>query len=190
MPTTRPARQLCPLCVHEDEVTVEFIDDEWVMACESQRHMPIEWRPREQYQNSRTGRSGLGEELGVYEDLLACVHGRSVEYGIVEYRYSERNPETYKALVVRYGHKALAPTKYSASVFLSRALGQLWREGLIAGFWAPATGYWRYNGVTGAYGDKGTPQSDGYISWAEFAVSNLGVPAGDWPPLAYRASEE
>ena len=53
---------------------------------------------------------------------------------------------------------------------------------------APATGYWHYNGTTGAYGPAGTTESETVLSWAQFA-STLGVEPGDWPLLGYRAAE-
>jgi len=174
-------------------VKLEFVDGEWVASCESDRHMPYEWRPagqsQSQVQSGLSTHFGLGEELGIYDALLGCIHGGFAEYGVIEYRYSQDNPDDYATLVERYGHRALAPTQYSASVYLSRQLGQMWRDGRIAGRWAPATGYWAYNGQIGAYGPAGTPESAGCLSWAEFATSTLGVDPGDWPPLGYRAAD-
>ena len=189
MTPSPPARQLCPLCGHEDFVTTARVDDEWVVSCSSHTHPPMEWRPKEQYQGTGTYRNGIGQELGVYDDLLDCVHDGFAEYGVIEYRFSKKAPRTYQFLVDRYSHTALGPAGYSTSAFLGGALGQLWREELVAGFWAPATGYWSYNGRVGAYGPADTPESDVCLSWEEFAVSTLGAGAYDWPPLGYRAEE-
>ena len=72
------------------------------------------------------GRVGLAEDLDVYDALLRCVQREEcVEYGVVEYRYFVDSPDSYRALVARYGHTSLKPTRYSASVFLAHALGQL-----------------------------------------------------------------
>ena len=185
-----PARQLCPLCGHDDEVTSARVDDEWVVSCGSTTHPPMEWRPKEQYQGNGTYRTGIAEELGVYDDLLACVHDGFAEYGVIEYRFAQYAPATYKFLVDRYGHTALGPAGYTTSAFLGGALGQLWREDLVDGLWAPATGYWSYNGQVGAYGPIGTPESADCLSWEEFATSTLGVDPFDWPPLGYRADDD
>jgi len=165
------------------------VGDEWVVTCASQTHPPMEWRPKEQYKATGTYRTGIGEELGVYDDLLACVHDGFAEYGVIEYRFARHAPDTYRVLVDRYSHTALGPAGYSTSAFLGGALGQLWREDVIAGFWTLASGYWSYNGGISAYGPAGTPESDGCLTWAEFAVSNLDVDPGDWPPLGYRAAD-
>ncbi len=113
-----PARQLCPLCGHDDEVTTTRVGDEWVVTCASKTHPPMEWRPKEQYQSTGTYRTGIGEDLGVYDDLLACVHDGFAEYGVVEYRFAQYAPDTYRLLVDRYGHTALGPAGYSTSAFL------------------------------------------------------------------------
>ena len=93
------------------------------------------------------GRTGVGEELGVYDDLLLCVHPEEwVEYGVVEFRYADLSGRGYGELVRRYGHRSIQTATYSASAFLGRALSQLHQEGLLLSRWLPATGYWSYNG--------------------------------------------
>jgi len=59
----------------------------------------------------------------------------------------------------RAQNKPQAP-RYTASSFLGSALGQLWREGLVAGWMVKATGYWSYNGNVGGYGPIGTGSPD------------------------------
>jgi hypothetical protein len=50
------------------------------------------------------GRSGVADELGVYDDLLSRVLPVEwVEYGIVEHRYAARAPELNADLARRYG---------------------------------------------------------------------------------------
>ena len=126
-----------------------------------------------------------GEDLGVYDDLLRCAALGLAEHGVVEYRFWEQAPETYKTLVEMYGHKYLTEgLRYSASAFLARALSQLATERLIYGTIVPATGRWAYNGRTGAYGPKGTDRSEHCLSWEEFATGVLGISSEDWPPLS------
>ena len=183
MPNPKPANQVCPICAHDDDIEVVLADGDWVMICSSRSHPMYEWRPKEQYQKSLSPRFGIAEELGVYDDLLHCVHDGFAEYGIVEYRYWEHSPDTYMELANRYGHTALGPGKYTVSAFLGGALGQLWRENLVVGRWGPATGYWAYNGTVGAYGPSGTPEKSSILSWESFARTQLGVDPMYWPPL-------
>jgi hypothetical protein len=184
--SAKPANQVCPICGYDDDVETILADDEWVMTCESHNHPPFEWRPKEQYRKPLSGgRTGIGEELGVYADLLDCVDDGFAEFGIVEYRFWERAPKTYTILVERYGHTVYGPSKYTTSKFLGGALGQLWRERLVDGVWAPATGYWSYNRVVGAYARMGTPHDTPITSWQDFALGTLGVDPLDWPPLGH-----
>jgi hypothetical protein len=186
--SARPANQVCPICGYDDDVEIVLADDEWVMTCESRSHPPFEWRPKEQYHKPLSPRSGIGEELGVYDDLLECVHDGFAEYGIIEYRFWEHSPKTYLILVERYGHTVYGPSRYTASAFLGGALGQLWREQLVDGVSVSATGYWSYNGTVGAYARMETPHDTPITSWQDFARDTLGVDPLDWPPLGYKAS--
>lgn len=182
---TRPARQICPVCGLDDDVLLTGVGVEWIMTCSNPRHPLYEWRPTEQARGLHTYRSGIGEELGVYDDLLACVTEGLAEYGVIEHRFAERARDTYDTLVRRYGHTALGPSRYTASSFLGGALGQLWREDLVTGLWGPATGYWAYNGQVGAYGPAGTPESERILTWALFAEETLGLDPASWPALGY-----
>ena len=186
MTPARPANQVCPICAYDDDVDIVLANDEWVMTCTSCSHPPFEWRPTEQYYKQLSPRSGIEEELGVYDILLECVDGSFAEFGIIEYHIWERAPRTYTILAERYGHTAYGPSKYTASAFLGGALGQLWRERLVDGVWGPATGYWSYNGVVGAYARMGTPHDTPIASWQDFARTTLRLDPDDWPPLGYR----
>jgi hypothetical protein len=186
MMATRPGNQVCPICGHDDDVEILRAGDEWVMRCDARSHPPFEWRPEAQYHRHLSPRSGVAEELGVYDDLLQCVHDGFAEYGIVEYRFAEHAPQTYRTLVDRYGHTAFGPKKYTTTAFLAGALGQLWREQSVLGVSARATGYWSYNRFAGAYAPPGTPLDSPIASWEDFARSGLGVDPLDWPPLRYR----
>jgi hypothetical protein len=131
-------------------------------------------------------RTGLGEELGVYDDLLRCVEpGERVEYGVVEHRFAAVSPDAYRDLLVRYGHTSLAPTKYSTSSFLSHALAQLGREGLLVVTSVDATGDGRYLRAVPAFARPETPPDIETTSWAGYA-SHHGIDPATWPASAAR----
>lgn len=185
MAAPKPAHQICPICGYDDDIETVLAAGEWVMTCTFKKHPPFEWRPASQYAKPTSYRTGEGERLGVYDDLLLCVSDGFAEYGVIEYRYWQRSPDTYKLLVDRYGHRATIPSKYTASSFLGGALGHLWREGSIEGMWGPTTGYWSYNDQIGTYAPSGTPEGSDILSWEAFAATR-GFNSMDWPPLEYR----
>ena len=130
------------------------------------------------------GRSGIGEELGVYDDLLRCVdQAERVEYGVVEHRIAVAAPATYAELLSRYGHASLGPTRYSTSSFLSHALGQLYREGLLDRTDVPATGYWRYLRLVPAFAQPGISPIITTTTWAAFAAEH-DIDPDTWPSTA------
>jgi hypothetical protein len=184
-PPKRPTRQVCALCGSDDFVTLGSDGpDLWKFTCTGTHHYePYVWQPTAE-RVAAVGRSGMGEDLGVYDDLLACVAaGERVEYGIVEHRFALRSPSTYRQLVETYGHTSIAPTNYSASSFLARALGQLSREGLLQLGESPATGFWSYNGTISSWGQPGEPETTPLYSWASFAAENDFDPT-EWPATA------
>ncbi|HEY0467030.1 MAG TPA: hypothetical protein VGC79_22665 [Polyangiaceae bacterium] len=181
--TSKPARQLCPICAFDDAVETFRVDDDWVMTCSDESHPPFEWRPTVHAAVTGTFRSGVGVELGVYDDLLECVGPGFTEYGIIEHRFAERSPAAYRTLVDRYGHRAISPTKYSASSFLGGALGQLWREELLGGEMAKASGYWSYLSKVGWYAPAGTAPDAARLTWATFATDELGIDPDAWPSV-------
>lgn len=185
----QPSRQVCPICAH-DEARVFKVDDDWVMSCEDQCHPLYEWRPAGQHTRHLTYRNGLGHELGVYDTLLECVGEDLVEYGVGEHRCAAADPAAYKVLVERYGHRAVRPSKYTASSFRGGALGQLWQEKLVTGTWDPATGYWSYNREVGCYAIAGTSEGSPFLSWEEYAMDTLNVPARDWPVFGHVHAEQ
>ena len=187
---TAPPNQVCPICAHDDDIETVFVAGEWIRTCKDLSHLPFEWRPTVEQPWLGTYRTGVGIELGVYEDLLLSVVDCWSEYGVIEYRYSKIAPQAYRELVKRYGHTAQGPTKYSASAFLGGALGQLYREELIEGVWGPATGYWSYNSQVGAYAPLGTAESDHILTWEDYAEKTVSADPFDWPPLGYQAPTE
>ena len=178
----RPDRQVCPICGLDDDVQLLQAAGEWIFTCDAATHVPYEWRPTLTSRTLRSYRSGVGEELGVYDDLLACVDDGLAEYGVIEYRFATRAPETYAELIRRYSHGALGPKRYTTSSFLGGALGQLWREEAIDGRWVPATAYWSYNTQVGGYATAPVHDDTPVLSWEQFATS-LGIDPQTWPPV-------
>lgn len=176
--------QICPICAYGDDVESTFVDDVWVLRCTSPIHPPYEWTPKGQG-SSPSARGGLGEELGVYDTLLGVLTGELVEYGIVEHLFAEADGAAYRHLVSRYGHRAIRPSRYTASSFLGGALGQLWREELVAGRWGPATGYWSYDGEVGCYAAPEADEDGPVRSWASYATEVLRVDPAGWPALGH-----
>lgn len=179
----KPARQVCPVCGLDDEVETLKVDDDWVMVCSDLSHPLFEWRPAAQFKPQASYRTGVGEELGVYDTLLRCLLPGFTEYGVLEHRFSAEDPATYRHLLQRYGHRRIGPSKYTTSSFLGGALGALWREGSIEGTWGPATGYWRYNSQVGTYAPAGTPKGAPILSWETYATETLGVDPTSWPAV-------
>src|SRR5271165_780338 len=112
--------------------------------------------------DSPPGIEGYAAELGLAVELPAAIaqyRGTWIEYGVAERAYAKRCPDDFAAIVARYGHKAIAPKRYTASAFLAGVLGVLSRQGTLMYHLGPATGRWYYNEV---------------VSW--WAVA----PAPDW----------
>lgn len=188
----KPGRQVCPLCALDDDDLISWEVDApglWRFRC-TNHNPPYEWVTAGTGAIDDSGRDGITEELGVYEDMLALFTepGPYLEWGIVEHRYALRRPDAYRELVDRYSHTAFGPTQYSASAFLGRAAGDLARRGELALKFVRATGYWSYNGTIAACALPPGPAGDEVTTWAEFATS-LGFDPEDWPALGYRASE-
>lgn len=185
MSDPKPPRQVCQICGFDDDVETLKRDDDWVMICSGPDHPPYEWQPKKHSSSVGSWRTGIGEELGVYDSLLQCVTLEICEYGVIEHRFSEVDPAVYKHLVDRYGHRATNPSKYTASSFLGGALGQLWREELVTGIWGPTTGYWKYNSGVGCYAQPETDEKSPILSWATYATETLHVSPLDWPALGF-----
>jgi hypothetical protein len=109
-------------------------------------------------------------------DLPQClVEGESfVEYGVVEYRYSELRPDVYRRLLSDYSHTRIERHKpYTASVFIALALGRLADLGDVLYRVGPATGYWAYNEVISYWAlPPGPAEAESSISWAQFCAVN------------------
>lgn len=183
----RPNRQVCQLCGSDEEVTVSSEGpDMWVFTCTALgRYHDAEhvWRPTLD-SSFPAGRGGLGQALGVYDDLIGCVLANErVEYGVVEFRYATRNPIAYRELVERYGHASLGlgGRRYSASMFLAHALGQLGREGVLRWSSTTGTGYWDYLTTVSAWEQRTNEGEMPLTSWVDFARTTAKDP-NVWTP--------
>lgn len=178
--------EVCPRCADsEDIIKSTSPDGVGLLTCTSSGHQPFTWAEYVEPAGMQ-GREGIGEELGVYEDLPAVLrrHEPVVEYGVVEHRYALAHPAEYRQLVARYSHTALGPTRYSASAFLARALGQLSREGAVVFRSVKATGRWAYNSDISGWclPDTSAENLAEVLSWRDFAIQN-GMDPEDWPVL-------
>ena len=181
-----PVHQVCPLCGHDD---AEYLSWEvegpglWRYVCTDPSHSePYAWLTtgKDALQGGGGG-DGLADQLGIYDDLLACFafDGPLLEYGAVEYLYATQNPHPYQDLVSRYSHTRLGPTRFSASAFIGAALGRMYREGLLRRVDVKATGYWRFNGRLTAM-SLAASQNDLVVTWEQFALERQLDPE-DWP---------
>jgi hypothetical protein len=150
-------RQVCQLCALDDFVSAVPLGPEaFQYTCTySKKHptgKPHTWEgtAEEPFKNSPES-EGPAADLGMLEALPACIHeGEAwVEYGVVEHRYAKLNPDAFEELRQRYGHRVLGPTispHHTASAYIARVLGMLRDRGVLAFYYAKATGEWSYNG--------------------------------------------
>lgn len=175
--TLRPPRQVCPLCAHDDDVTMVVLGPGmWNYTCTGHTHPdPFQWQSSSSSASTaeRELLGGKSEALGLYDDLPAClVPGEAwVEYGVVEWRYSQRNPRIYQQLLDDYGHTRIAPKQYTASAFIASALGRLQDAGILGHHVAEATGYWSYNGVISYWALPPLPPTSNLRTWAAYAAA-------------------
>jgi hypothetical protein len=179
-----PPKQVCQLCPYGDDevmITVTPDGEAWHYVCTSPAHdEPWAWDSKIEAQG--LGREGICEELGLYDDLLLCVHGGEpwVEYGIVEHRYKELRPDVYFGeLLTRYGHRMQGGRRFTLSALLAKVLGQLGREGLLSGRFGKATGYWSYNGQVSYWAPVPSPPVEDQLTWVDFAIAE-GIAPDDW----------
>jgi len=179
-------RQVCPTCALDEFVVAMENDDGGLeLSC---TECVFSWEPKIAASAS-FGRSGHAADLGIYEDLLACVptEPRWTEHGVVEHRFKLMRPQIYAELLARYGHHADGSnTTYSVSKFLAGAMTQLDREGLLVTHRAKATGYWSYLSAVSYRSRAPEPEWDARLTWQAFAVDEgldpmaweLGRPTG------------
>lgn len=170
----QPPRLVCPLCGHDDDVSVVVIGPGlWRYTCSAPRHSPTHsWQTTASGHGAEPELGGKAEALGLYDDLIVClgVGEPWIEYGVVEHRYSQRRPATYAQLVRDYGHTRLVSKPYTASVFIAAALTRLADRGLVCLQFREATGYWSYNEVISYWALPPPPPLHRALSYASFAA--------------------
>jgi len=177
------SRQYCPFHTDEDLPGTRIGDGGgYMFTCERTLGHP--------HGNSHTwmevpepadlpGLSDLAEEMGLAVELPAAIAkhpGQWLEYGVVEAAYAEANPHDFASLVARYGHTALAATRYSTSSFLAGTLGRLSRTGEVLFRPGRATGRWAYNSQISWWAVAPEPARDALLSWEDLGRSMDYVP--------------
>jgi hypothetical protein len=182
-----PQRQVCKLCALDDDEYVSWEVEApglWRYTCTNPSHREgYSWLTTGKDPLAGAGHDGLSNDLGIYEDLLACftIGERFVEYGVVEHRYAVANPGNYKHIVGLYSHTGFGDhVEYSASAFIGSALGKLGREGLLVRRPCRATGFWKYNGLLNAWALQPGPDGEEIVTWEAYA-EGIGVDPGTWP---------
>jgi len=178
-----PVKAYCPM--HADEqIDGVLVSDEfgYKFTCTRGKGHPgggsYEW---EQLPESPEfeGLTGLANELGLQTELpaaLAQYKGQWVEYGVLERAYALAHPEDWAILVGKYGHRAVAAKRYTASAFLAATLSRLQSLGYLAYHGGPATGRWTYNsGISWWALDPETPWEN-RLSWDQSGADLTYVP--------------
>jgi hypothetical protein len=181
-----PSKQVCPLCLRDDTVTPLGVKEgRWLFRCSNSRRHPkqptYEWTSTDAAVLDDDSDPGVMEEFDLFSDLPHCLAAGEpfVEYGIVEFRYKALRPQTYRAIVDRYGHRALeVGRRYTASILLASACRLLASNEELELRWGEATGFWSYNEVV-SYWALAPAASEQMLTWADFATSN-GLDASTW----------
>lgn len=179
--------QVCPF--HADEAVGGLpsgADGVLLYRCDRTRghpdHRPWTWLSQSDLDGDDAG-TGLVAELGLRVELTAALReyrDRWVEYGVVEHAYAVANPADFAFLVEKYGHTAVGLKRYTVSVFLAGALGQLARSGsLLLDYGMKATGRWSYNGPTSWWALPPAPDMEARLSWADTGLSMDYVPGNN-----------
>jgi hypothetical protein len=191
-----PVVEMCHSCFRAEDVkpSINALTGMWDYLCtnlEAPNH-PFTWSktPPSHFVYA-PAREGYLADLGVYDDLLGCIHPTDtwLEYGIVEDRYRRFNPTIYARLVREFSHSARNAVRGGPDVNpdqspkvssrLASALSHLASEGLISKSFSPATGYWDYNGTISHWGPI-PPRDAGVITtWVEYATAK-GLNPNEW----------
>lgn len=171
-------RQVCPICGTDDDVrSVDLPSGETVYTCSRDRKHspdPYSWT----YDDAGTVRGypqeGLAPDLNLFEGISKCFHDGDgwLEYGIIEERFRELNPESFETLRRIYGHTILdGPRKYSMSTYIARhVLSKLETLGELAWFQGKPTGVWRTHNTDISYWARTpSPPRDQVKTYAEYA---------------------
>jgi hypothetical protein len=157
-----------------------FDPETWVYCCEGHND-PLIWTSPAALELAKES-EGLAAELELLKDLSSCIYEDDpwIEHGVVEYRYSQTQPEKYfDVLIPRFGHRVLGAQVSSTSTLIAGVLMQLQRDGLLAWRCKQATGFWSYVGFISYWARVPYPPEDRVLSWEAFA-SSRGVDPGMW----------
>lgn len=176
-------RQVCPVHTDEDVAGVRINDEgTYEFTCPRRNGHRVEgpytWMQAPEPPDLQAI-SGLAAELGLDVELPHVIGqhaGRWLEYGVVEHAYATANPRDFAALVERYGHTAIAASRYTASAFLAATLGHLSRTGHVLYHSGPATGRWKYNGQISWWAVAPEPDWASRVSWADLDLRPDYVP--------------
>jgi hypothetical protein len=182
---TMPPHVVCPLCALDDHYDVVLDGDgtTWRYTCNGPGHQVWTW-VKAASTPVTAGREGVMAELGLYDDLLSCVHEsdhRWTEHGVIEHRYLSQFPNVYfNQLLPTWGHASDGSAKgKSTSLLMAQAMGQLRREGLLEyRTWKP-TGYWAKNSTISYWAHPPGPPDEARLTWNEYAL-DLNLDPASW----------
>lgn len=176
--------QVCPLHGDADDVRSVPLDaGVWQYTCTRKGHVqpgPYTWESAATGDDlDGAGNDGVMEALGLYDSLTAAVVGSPgwVEYGLLEYRFSQASPGAFMELVATYGHTNYGPKRYTASSLLGGCLGRLANaRGVLAYRPGVSTGYWSYNSPGSFYAmppamGASLPAPSASETYADYALS-------------------
>jgi hypothetical protein len=124
---------------------------------------------------------GIAYELGIYDALPELlVTGEWADTPTVEYRYGTTYPEIYADLLVRWGHVAQSPRKYSVTSFIGSALGHLSRATNVTHKSGPGSGFFSYNSTVGFWTLEPVPADTVDMGWEQCATE-AGIDPDTWP---------
>src|SRR4051812_16150460 len=173
--------EVCPFCADADDVSYVPLDGglREFTCTRSARHpsqRPYTWIGglHEAPATDADGESGPAFELGMLDDLVACLHEGEpwVEYGVVEHRYREMSPDAFAELVARWGHREDGVQRqYTASAYIGSVLAMLRRRDRIVSLPGghAGTGYWSYNSPSSFWALPPGPASRQVLTFAEWA---------------------
>lgn len=177
---------ICPECHYADDVTLERLAGGIVRYTCAARHPDgheFIWEMTlERAAVGAAPSSGTGVTAELYDPMLQCVLPDEpfVEYGIVEYRLSQRYPDLYRAHIAERGHVMLEPSRVTASNSrFGPTLVRLAANGLLTRIFDRATGAWSYNGRTTYWARPGTATTR-TLTWDRYCQMS-GRPS-DWTP--------
>lgn len=175
---------VCPFHADGEDVQSFALDGSlWQYTCTRQQGHPepgpFTWQSAATDPHlDGAGGGGIAEELGLYDSLVAAVDESAtwVEYGVIEYRFAQNDPDLFSELLARYGHKHLARSPFNTSMLLGGSLGRLAARGDLVYHAGRGSGYWSYNQPSSYYvrypdPAKELPPTTQLETYADFAAA-------------------